>query len=245
MKIPYLRKPNKKDMRFLKLLSFCLILILVSMAAFCQKNKGKGATKANLKTSMDSVSYTIGISIGNSLGAQGMTDLNFEAFEAGVRAMLSKDTTAMTPMAANEYLNKYFMAMQNKKNEEQMKKGQDWLAANKSKEGVVTTASGLQYKVVKQGTGRKPGPTDTVKVHYHGTLTSGKVFDSSVQRGEPIEFPVNGVIAGWTEALQLMNEGSKYILYIPSELAYGPRGAGQDIGPNEVLVFEVELLQVL
>jgi FKBP-type peptidyl-prolyl cis-trans isomerase len=123
-------------------------------------------------------------------------------------------------------------------------KGAAYLAENAKKEGVKTTASGLQYKVIKEGTGKKPTATSTVKVHYRGTLINGKEFDSSYKRNEPIEFPLNGVIPGWTEGLQLMKEGGKTLFVIPSNLAYGPSGAGSDIGPDETLIFEVELLQV-
>ncbi len=123
-------------------------------------------------------------------------------------------------------------------------KGEQFLKENAAKEGVKTLPSGLQYKVIKEGEGKSPKKTDTVSVHYKGTLIDGKEFDSSYQRGEPAEFPVNQVIPGWTEALQLMKEGSKWMLYIPSKLAYGERGAGGLIGPNETLIFEVELLKV-
>jgi FKBP-type peptidyl-prolyl cis-trans isomerase len=123
-------------------------------------------------------------------------------------------------------------------------KGEKYLEDNAKKEGVVTTASGLQYKVLTEGSGKAPKSTDTVLVHYEGTLIDGKVFDSSYRRGEPIEFPLNRVIAGWTEGVQLMKEGAKYRFFIPSRLAYGPRGAGRDIGPNEALIFDVELLKV-
>jgi FKBP-type peptidyl-prolyl cis-trans isomerase FkpA len=123
-------------------------------------------------------------------------------------------------------------------------KGEKFLAENAKKEGVTTTASGLQYKVITPGTGKSPKATDTVLVHYRGTLISGMEFDSSYARREPIEFPLNGVIRGWTEGVQLMQEGAKYEFYIPSKLAYGSRGAGRDIGPNEALIFEVELLKV-
>ena len=123
------------------------------------------------------------------------------------------------------------------------KEGEEFLASNKTKEGVVTTASGLQYKVITAGTGPSPKASDKVSVHYRGTLIDGTEFDSSYRRGEPVSFPVKGVIAGWTEALQLMKEGAKWELYIPSELAYGPGGTGGPIGPNATLIFEVELLQ--
>jgi FKBP-type peptidyl-prolyl cis-trans isomerase FklB len=128
--------------------------------------------------------------------------------------------------------------------EKNVKEGEAFLAANGKKDGVKTLASGLQYKVIKTGTGKTPKATDTVKVHYHGTLTDGTVFDSSVERGEPATFPVNGVIPGWIEALQLMKEGDKWQLVIPPKLAYGERGAGGKIGPNSVLVFDVELLSI-
>jgi len=128
--------------------------------------------------------------------------------------------------------------------EKNMQEGPKFLEENKTKEGVVVLPSGLQYKVLTEGTGKSPKATDKVKVHYKGTLINGKEFDSSYKRGTPAEFPVNGVIKGWTEALQLMKEGSKWMLYLPSDLAYGPRGAGGDIGPNATLIFEVELLEV-
>lgn len=123
-------------------------------------------------------------------------------------------------------------------------KGEKYLEENAKKEGVIVTASGLQYKVLTEGTGKSPKATDTVLVHYEGTLIDGKVFDSSYKRGEPIEFPLNRVIAGWTEGVQLMKEGAKHRLYLPARLAYGSRGAGRDIGPNEALIFDVELLKV-
>lgn len=128
--------------------------------------------------------------------------------------------------------------------ESPLEKGEKFLAENKSKEGVQTTASGLQYKIVKEGTGKSPKATDTVRVHYEGKLLDGKIFDSSIKRNEPISFPLNGVIPGWTEGLQLVKEGGKVILYIPSKLAYGSRGAGGAIGPDETLIFEVELLKI-
>ena len=124
-------------------------------------------------------------------------------------------------------------------------KGEKFLQENASKEGVITTPSGLQYKVVREGEGRRPAATDTVVVHYRGTLIDGKEFDSSYKRGEPIEFHLNRVIRGWTEGVQLMQEGAEYRFYIPSQLGYGTRGAGRDIGPNEVLIFDVELLEVV
>ena len=138
----------------------------------------------------------------------------------------------------------YFVELSQKKSQEAISAGQAFLDENGKKEGVTTTASGLQYEVLTNGTGATPIESDQVTVHYHGTLVDGTVFDSSVERGQPATFPVNGVIPGWVEALQLMNVGSKYKLYIPSDLAYGERGAGGSIGPNETLIFEVELLSI-
>jgi FKBP-type peptidyl-prolyl cis-trans isomerase len=137
------------------------------------------------------------------------------------------------------------MAKMKTDGEKNVKDGEAFLAANKAKKGVIVTATGLQYSVIKEGTGPVPKVTDMVKVHYRGTLIDGKEFDSSIKRGQPVEFRVNGVIPGWTEALQLMKTGSKYKLVIPSNLGYGERGAGQDIGPNAVLVFDVELLEIV
>ncbi|MEC8273499.1 MAG: FKBP-type peptidyl-prolyl cis-trans isomerase, partial [Bacteroidota bacterium] len=145
---------------------------------------------------------------------------------------------------ANMLLQEYYIELSQKKSQEAISIGQAFLDENAKNEGVITTASGLQYEVINKGTGATPVESDQVTVHYHGTLVDGTVFDSSVERGQPATFPVNGVIPGWVEALQLMNVGSKYKLYIPSDLAYGERGAGGSIGPNETLIFEVELLSI-
>ncbi|MBQ8055754.1 MAG: FKBP-type peptidyl-prolyl cis-trans isomerase [Paludibacteraceae bacterium] len=142
-------------------------------------------------------------------------------------------------------INSYFQKMQEEAGKEAKDAGEKFLEENKKQEGVVTLPSGLQYKVIKQGTGDKPKATDQVRCHYHGTLIDGTVFDSSVRRGEPAVFPVNGVIQGWVEALQLMPVGSKWTLYIPYEMAYGTRGAGQSIPPYAALIFEVELLEIV
>jgi FKBP-type peptidyl-prolyl cis-trans isomerase FklB len=142
------------------------------------------------------------------------------------------------------HIQKYFTAAMDRKADAAKAKGKEFLEKNGKREGVTTTASGLQYEVMKMGSGEKPKETDEVSVHYHGTLTDGKVFDSSVDRGEPATFPLNGVISGWTEALQLMPVGSKFKIFLPSDLAYGAQGAGEMIGPHETLVFEVELLKI-
>ena len=150
----------------------------------------------------------------------------------------------MSPEAAQACIQAYVQGIQSKKNEASVSAGKKFLEENSKKPGVITLPSGLQYTVIKEGTGPKPGLEDKVTTHYHGTLVNGKVFDSSVDRGQPVSFAVNGVIPGWTEALQLMPEGSKWKLFIPSNLAYGERGAGGDIGPNETLIFKIHLISV-
>jgi len=212
--------------------------------------QGNAQEKVKLETSTDKVSYSIGLDIGKSFKQQEM-EINAAALTQGIKDGLAGTTAMMTDEEISTCM-KSFQEEMMAKQESSMKVGGDknqaegvaFLAANKDKPGVTTTASGLQYKVITPGTGPKPKPTDQVTVHYTGKLIDGKVFDSSVQRGQPATFPVNGVIQGWQEALQLMPVGSKYELVIPSDLAYGPRGAGGDIGPNAVLIFEVELLAI-
>jgi FKBP-type peptidyl-prolyl cis-trans isomerase len=205
------------------------------------------AAPAPATVPMDKVSYFIGTNIGGQFKSQGI-NVEFTAFQEGIQdAMAGKE-----PKYSREELMAAMQAFQDQMQVEAARKaeaakadGEKFLADNGKREGVITTASGLQYEVIKAGTGAKPAATDKVKVHYHGTLLDGKVFDSSVDRGEPVEFPVQGVIKGWVEALQLMPVGSKWKLFIPSELAYGKQGAGGDIGPDAALIFEVELLDIV
>ncbi|MEY4198795.1 MAG: hypothetical protein RLZZ265_535 [Verrucomicrobiota bacterium] len=206
--------------------------------------------KMTLKDNKDKVSYSIGLNIGKSMKQEGL-DINPDALAAAMKDVFSGAKPQLTDeevQAVMQEFQKEMMAKRMKGQQEGLTKnkaeGEKFLADNKKKEGIKTTASGLQYKVIKDGTGKTPKATDTVSTHYRGTLISGKEFDSSYKRGEPAEFPVNGVIKGWTEALQLMKEGAKWQLFIPSELAYGERGAGQDIGPNSTLIFDIELLSV-
>ena len=207
-------------------------------------------TKMTLKDDKDKVSYSIGLNIGKSMKKEGL-DINPDALAAAMKDVFAGAKLQLTDeevQAVMQDFQKKMMAKQMAVREEGLGKnkveGEKFLAENKKKEGVKTTASGLQYKVIKDGTGKTPKATDTVKTHYRGTLINGTEFDSSYKRGEPAEFPVNGVIKGWTEALQLMKEGAKWQLYIPSDLAYGERGAGKDIGPNSTLIFDIELLSV-
>jgi FKBP-type peptidyl-prolyl cis-trans isomerase FklB len=208
------------------------------------------ADKLELKEQKDKVSYSIGIDIGTNLKNAGV-DVDQEILAKGIKDGLSGNSPAMTKEEMQQALmdlQKEMVAKQTERMkvlaEKNKKEGDAFLAENKSKEGVKTLPSGLQYKVVTEGTGPKPKPTDTVTVNYRGTLVDGTEFDSSYKRGQPATFPVNGVIPGWTEALQLMPTGSKWQLFIPANLAYGERGAGQNIGPNATLIFDVELLAV-
>lgn len=194
---------------------------------------------------LDQVSYCLGLSIASNLISSGVKTVNADAFNDAMSTVFAGKMPEITPDEANKILQDYFNKIQHEQGDAAKKAGEEFLAANKNQEGVITLPSGLQYKVLKNGTGAKPQKTDHVKCHYEGRLINGTVFDSSIRRGEPAEFPVNGVIAGWVEALQLMNTGSKWQLYIPSELAYGERGAGQAIGPNETLIFDVELLEIV
>jgi FKBP-type peptidyl-prolyl cis-trans isomerase FklB len=207
-------------------------------------------TKMTLKDDKDKVSYSIGLNIGRNMKQEGL-DINPDALAAAMKDVFAGAKPQLTDEEVQQVMQdfqKKMMAKQMAVREEGLAKnkveGEKFLADNKKKEGIKTTASGLQYKVIKDGTGKTPKASDTVKTHYRGTLINGTEFDSSYKRGEPAEFPVNGVIKGWTEALQLMKEGAKWQLFIPSELAYGERGAGKDIGPNSTLIFDIELLSV-
>ena len=194
---------------------------------------------------MDKLSYALGLSMGNNFKASGIETLKVEDFTRGVQAVFEGVKPEMTYDEAKQVINEYFTRLQQELNEKNRAAGEAFLEENKKRAGVVTLPSGLQYEILKEGTGRLPAATDKVQCHYHGTLIDGTVFDSSVQRGTPAVFGVNQVIAGWVEALQLMPEGSKWKLFIPSDLAYGERGAGDKIGPNAALIFDVELIKIL
>ena len=203
-----------------------------------------------LKTERDRVSYTIGLDIGNNLKSQSI-DVDPEVFSKGVKDALTGSKPLLTEKEIQETMTNFKKEMQVKQasrmkdvGEKKKKEGEVFLAKNGKKEGVTTLPSGLQYEVIKEGSGKIPESTDTVSVHYRGILIDGNEFDSSFKRGQPASFQVGGVIKGWTEALQLMKTGAKWKLFIPSDLAYGERGAGRSIGPNETLIFEVELLAI-
>lgn len=201
---------------------------------------------------LDRISYALGLSMGNNFRSSGIQTLDIHDFADGVAAVFSGETPKMTYDEAKEEIRKFFTAMEEKQKEAaaQMAKvneeaGAAFLGENGKRPEVKTTASGLQYEVIEEGTGAMPKAGDQVTVHYTGKLIDGTVFDSSIERGEPATFGVTQVIPGWVEALQLMKEGAKWRLFIPSALAYGPQGAGGVIGPNQTLIFDVELLEVV
>jgi FKBP-type peptidyl-prolyl cis-trans isomerase FklB len=228
-------------------MKYLIVMLILIFIVACDQSAQEVTT---LESAQDSISYSIGTDIGKNL-KRGMYEINVAALAQGIKDVMQEKEILLADKEVKEMLNLYrkeAQAAQKKVKTEQgeknMAEGPKFLEENKTKEGVVILPSGLQYKVLTEGTGKSPKATDKVKVHYRGTLINGKEFDSSYKRNQPAEFPVNGVIKGWTEALQLMKEGSKWMLYIPSDLAYGPRGAGADIGPNATLIFEVELLEV-
>ena len=194
---------------------------------------------------MDKFSYAFGLGIGQNLLSMGARGINVEDFAQAISDVLNGNNTAITHNEAREIVNKYFEELEAKMNAENIEKGKAFLAENAKKEGIVTLPSGLQYQVLKEGNGKKPAATDRVKCHYEGTLIDGTLFDSSIKRGQPAVFGVNQVIKGWVEALQLMGEGAKWKLFIPSELGYGAQQAGELIPPHSTLIFEVELIEVL
>jgi FKBP-type peptidyl-prolyl cis-trans isomerase FklB len=233
----------------MKLRLFTFVVAGVSAAAF--------AADVEIKTEKDKISYAIGVDIGKNITNR-QVEINPDALAAGLKSIVTGSKPLLNEEQLKEAMTVLQTTMQAKmadrmkvqqseqkeSGEKNKKEGEVFLAENKKKEGVKTTASGLQYKVMNPGSGAKPTSNDTVTVHYRGTLLDGKEFDSSYKRGEPMEFPVTGVIKGWTEALLMMPVGAKWQLYIPSELAYGERGAGRDIGPHSVLQFDVELVSI-
>ena len=199
-----------------------------------------------LQTDKQKLGYTVGYQIGHSLKTDGL-DVDVQALNQAIADVLTGAEPRMSEeemQAAIETFQARMMAEREQAAEENLQAGEAFLAQNKQREGVVETPSGLQYEVEEEGSGRKPTDNDTVMVHYRGTLIDGTEFDSSYNRGEPVTFPVNGVIQGWREVLPLMQEGAKWRVYIPSQLGYGSRGAGQDIPPNSALIFDIELLSV-
>lgn len=218
------------------------LLFAVTMLALQLSVCGQTKNAQPLKTETDSLSYCIGLSIGKSLADGDLQDIEVSKLAQGITDQF-KQNPMMTVEQAEMYIQKVLMARQEAKSLEYKIKQEEFIATNKKAEGVKTTPSGLQYKVISEGTGPKPTAADVVTVHYTGTLTDGTVFDSSVQRGEPATFGLSQVIPGWTEGLQLMSTGSKYQFFIPQELGYGASGMGE-IKPYSALIFEVELIAI-
>ena len=202
-------------------------------------------TTINAQQKMDTLSYSLGVLVAQNLKGQGFEDLDGPSMAQAIEDVLKDNQLKIDVNTANQTVQEFLTSQDAKKHGDAIEKGKKFLAENAKREGVTTLPSGLQYEVIKEGTGAVPTASDKVKVHYHGTLIDGTVFDSSVERGQPATFGVTQVIQGWVEALQLMPEGSKWKLFIPYDLAYGPRGAGGQIGPYSTLVFEVELLEIV
>ncbi len=194
---------------------------------------------------MDKVSYALGLSLGNNLLGSGVNALNYAKLAKGIQDVMEQNAPEISYQEAQTIINDFFQSLQEKVGEAAKGEGKAFLAENAKRPEVITLTSGLQYEVITEGTGATPKASDSVSVHYHGSLIDGTVFDSSVNRGEPATFGVTQVISGWVEALQLMPVGSKWKLFIPSDLAYGAQGAGQSIAPHSTLIFEVELLKIV
>ncbi len=201
--------------------------------------------KVKLNNDLEKFSYALGLSISANLIQSGVKSIHPNTFMAALNDIFTGEKPQMEPSEANKILEAFMAQEQQGQGQKNLEEGRLFLEENKKKEEVTELPSGLQYEILKEGEGDIPTAGCQVKCHYHGTLIDGTVFDSSVERGEPAVFPVNGVIQGWIEALQLMSVGAKWKLYIPAELAYGERGAGGAIGPNSALIFEVELLEIL
>ena len=226
-------------------------VLLIAVNANCTKSteQESAGKKISLETLKQKGSYIMGYQQGHNLKMREFdTEIELDAFIQGIKDGL-KGETKIEEQKMNEIFREFFQGVRERLEAKRKSlgdknkgEGEQWLKENAQKEGIIVTASGLQYQVLTEGTGPKPGPTDTVAVHYKGTLIDGTEFDSSYKRGEPTSFPLNRVISGWTEGLQLMSKGAKYKFFIPSNLGYGERGQGPVIGPNSVLIFEVELL---
>jgi FKBP-type peptidyl-prolyl cis-trans isomerase FklB len=227
----------------MKLSQFLLVAgaVVITMAS-CDNSK----SSVKLKNETDSVSYCLGVNVGQYLAQADIPNVNTEIFSKAINEVVAKKKTKISDQQAQMFLNVYFTKLMKEKAETSKKEGAAFLAKNKERKGVITTASGLQYEVIKEGTGATPKMDEKVSVHYKGTLINDTIFDSSYSRGEPASFGVNQVIPGWSEALQLMKVGSKFKVYIPSDLGYGENAPPRSkIKPNSVLIFEMELLAIL
>jgi len=239
-------KTNMKNIYYIAGLFFLFFVSCKNEQTADNESDTIVSTEEITTSDLDSVSYSIGVNVAQSLKKQGLDDINAATLAQAISDFYEDESSLkIAPEAAGKILQGYYSSLVEKRNAKNLADGKAFLETNKKREGVVTLASGLQYEILRKGTGKKPKSTDKVKVHYHGTLIDGRVFDSSVKRGDPISFPVTGVIQGWVEALQLMPVGSKWKLFIPTNLAYGKRPQrGGIIEPNMALIFEVELLEI-
>jgi len=228
-------------MNFRNLLILSVLVVFVSA---CGKNGNLG-TSAKMETDLDTVSYALGTDVALSLkDRSGMDEINYQVFVKGMRDVFEDNELVMSNTEGRNMIRAYLQELSQKRSQENLQKGQEFLADNKENEDVEVTESGLQYKVIEEGSGLSPDANDTVRVHYVGKTIDGETFGSSLEQGQPQQFVVDRDIPGWTEGLQLMKEGAKYELYIPANLAYGTSQPSNQIGPNETLIFEVELLDV-
>ena len=242
----------RNNLKYLLALGFMLTLLQVDSNAQNTKPtaKAKTAEKATTKTEttktskMDSLSYGLGLLLAQNVKQLGLENIDGPSLSQAIQDVLEGKEPKMSVDQANMMVSNEIAAVSEKKAGPVLEEGKAFLAENQKKAGITTTSTGLQYEVITSGSGATPKLTDKVTTHYRGTLVNGQEFDSSYKRGEPATFPVNGVIKGWTEALQLMKEGDKWRLYIPYDLAYGERGAGQDIPPYATLIFDIELIKV-
>ena len=217
--------------------TFTITLLLLPSLVFAQEG-------IKLNNKIDSVSYALAISIATNIQKQGLKDINLKTFNKAFEQVINEEPILMNAAIADEILKDFFTKKSNMTTQKNLEEGTKFLEENKKNKGITTLESGLQYEIITAGTGAIPTVNDQVKTHYRGTLIDGTVFDSSYDRGEPITFPVSGVIKGWTEALLLMKEGAKWKLFIPAELAYGQNGAGGVIPPNAALIFDIELISI-
>ncbi|MCL2097700.1 MAG: FKBP-type peptidyl-prolyl cis-trans isomerase [Bacteroidales bacterium] len=227
-------------MRTLKIILFAAALILAAQSCGQKKEAPQGITQDQV----DSLSYSLGVIIGSQFKDSKLTYLNMAEYERAIEDVMADKTLKIEVMNAQMFLQNYFTRLQEMESARNLEEGQKFLAENKEKEGVIETPSGLQYKIITEGTGPMATAIDTVEVHYIGTLIDGTEFDSSHKNGQTATFPLTGVIQGWIEGLQLIPEGSTVMFYIPSELAYGNRQASREILPNSTLIFEIELIKV-
>jgi FKBP-type peptidyl-prolyl cis-trans isomerase FklB len=233
-------------MKLSNLLSITLISLTFGILLSCSPSEKSSTSEIILKDKADTVSWIIGTQIADNFKQQNLdVALNKDVLYAAMKAQFESDTALFDPQKGNQIIGEFMAELSKSEYDDKIAEGKAFLEKNAQREEITVTESGLQYEIITEGTGNIPTANNTVKTHYHGTLIDGTVFDSSYERGQPAEFPVNGVIKGWVEALQLMPVGSKWKLYIPYNLAYGERGAGKVIGPYETLIFDIELIEIV